>query len=431
MAKKLVVNGMILTFADEQFRWMNGSLAVDNGQIAAIGEKPGDWEGDDVEVIDAKGKLVLPGLINTHGHAAMALLRGYADDLPLHVWLQDKIWPIEARFDAAHVATGTQLAMLEMIRTGTTCFADMYSDEEAVAAKVEEAGMRASLALGVIGLCSDDEAKEKINRSKAFVKTWHKQAQGRVTTMLAPHAPYTCPPDFLMRLVEASHELDVPLHIHVSETAKEVEDHVKHYGKRPVEHLLELGVFDRPTLVAHAVHVNAEEIAIFLQKGAGISHNPGSNLKLGSGIAPVPQMLHEGLHVSLGTDGPASNNNLDMFEEIRLAALIHKGRQMAPLAVPADIALKMGTIYGAECLQLADQVGSLEVGKRADFIMVDAEQAHFYPRHDLISHLVYSASGADVTDVYVNGKALMRNREFLTIDKERVIAEAVRLAEKF
>ncbi|PTX59946.1 5-methylthioadenosine/S-adenosylhomocysteine deaminase [Melghirimyces profundicolus] len=420
--KRLLTHARILTMKKGDSPVRDGYLLMNGDTIAQVGEgnPPSDWD----EVTDMKGRLILPGFINTHGHAAMTLLRGYADDLPLQTWLEDKMWPIEGKFGPRQVKWGTSLAVIEMIRGGTTCFADMYDHMEEVARVVEETGIRASLCRGVIGLGNEAEREAKRRESVRFVRDWDGQADGRISAMMAPHAPYTCPPAYIEAIVADAAEANVPIHIHLSETRAEVEQNVKDYGLRPVEHLRRLGVFDRPALVAHAVHVTKEEIGILAEHGVKVSHNPGSNLKLGSGIAPVPTMLKRGLRPSLGTDSAASNNNLDMLEEIRLAALIHKGAHMDPEAVPAETALEMGTLYGAESLFWDHEIGTLEPGKKADLISLDLDGAHMQPPHDLLSHVVYAAGSADVQDVFVNGRPLMRNRELLTIDEERVKFEA-------
>jgi len=241
---------------------------------------------------------------------------------------------------------------------------------------------------------------------------------------MSPHAPYTCPPAFIERFVQAAHDLDLPMHTHMSETAAEVEQNVRDYGVRPVEHLDRLGVFGRPTLVAHAVHLNDDEIALLAERGVAVSHNPASNLKLASGVARVPDMLRAGVTVSLGTDGAASNNNLDIFDEIRLAALIHKGVSGDPTAVPAREALKLGTAYGAKAIWQADLFGMLRPGMRADIIAVDIDQPQYYPRTDLVSHLVYAGSGRDVKHVWIDGVQVVRNRVCTRLDEERIAAEA-------
>ncbi|WP_309862407.1 amidohydrolase [Desmospora profundinema] len=401
----------------------DAAMLVDGDRIAWVGNGlPPKQEWD--ELVDMKDRLLLPGWVNTHNHAAMTLLRGYADDLPLQIWLEKHMWPMEARFQAQQVQAGTRLAVLEMIRGGTTCFADMYDHMDEVAQVVADSGIRARLCRGVIGLGSEVERRSKLEEAVQFVRDWDGGADGRITTMLGPHAPYTCPPDYIRQIVEQAESLDQPIHTHLSETMAEVEQNVNDYGVRPVEHLDRLGVFRRPTLVAHAVHVNDEEIALLADRGVKISHNPGSNLKLGSGIAPISLMFRYGLKPALGTDGAASNNNLDLLGEIQLAALIHKGAEQNPEAVPAIQALAMGTRFGAEALFLEKEIGTLEPGKKADFISVDLTGPHMQPAHDLVSHLVYAASSADVQDVYVDGRPLMRNRQLLTLDEEKIRWEA-------
>ncbi|GGE11684.1 5-methylthioadenosine/S-adenosylhomocysteine deaminase [Marinithermofilum abyssi] len=420
--KRLFTNASILTMTSREVL-RNQSMAVEGDRITYIGDQPPRAAEYD-EVIDMSGKLLMPGWVNTHGHAAMTLLRGYADDLPLQTWLEEKMWPMEARFGDEQVYWGTALAVLEMIKGGTTCFADMYDHMDQVAKVVKESGIRARLCRGSIGLGSEEEQQAKWEESVRFAKDWHRQADGRITTMMAPHAPYTCPPAYIERFVASAKELDLPIHTHMSETQKEVDWNVKEYGVRPVEHLRRLGVFDLPCLVAHAVHLTDEELDILAEYDVKISHNPGSNLKLGSGIARVPEMLQKGIRPSLGTDGAASNNNLDMLEEVQLAALIHKGASRNPEAVPAFTALQMGTVFGAEALFLEKEIGTLEPGKKADFITVDLSGPHMQPQHDLVSLLAYSASRDDVQDVYVNGDPVMRNRECLTLDEEKIRYQA-------
>ncbi|SMO43415.1 amidohydrolase family protein [Melghirimyces algeriensis] len=426
--KQLLKNARILSMGQDNQILDDAYLLIDGSMIAQIGSGQPP-EGID-EVVDMKDRLLLPGLINTHSHAAMTLLRGFADDLPLQTWLEEKMWPIEGRFGPEQVKWGTALAVVEMIRSGVTCYADMYDHMDEVAQVTVEAGLRARLCRGVIGLGSSEEQENKRREAVQFARNWNGAGEGRITTMLAPHAPYTCPPDYIERIVSDAEDLNLPIHIHMSETRAEVETNVKEYGVRPVEHLERLGVFNRPTLVAHAVHVTEEEIQMLAEYGVKISHNPGSNLKLGSGIAPIPAMLKAGIRPSLGTDGAASNNNLDMLEEIRLAALIHKGVQEDPEAVPAETALRMGTSFGAEALFLDHAIGTLEPGKQADLISVDLTGAHMQPPHDLLSHIVYSAGRDDVRDVYVDGIPLMQNGELCTLDEEKIRYEALQAFEE-
>lgn len=402
--------------------YVEGVMVIKGDRIDYVGPEKQDSISKDARIIDGRHKLYMPGLVNTHGHAAMTLLRGVGDDLALQVWLEEKMWPNEAKFTSEDVKWGTLLAILEMMKGGTTCFVDMYDHMNEVALAVEQSGMRGCLTRGVIGLCPPDVQDAKLAEAKQFARDWHGKADGRITTMMAPHAAYTCPPDYIERIVEAAHELNLPLHTHMSETAAEVEQNVKQYGSRPPEHLAKLGVFSRPCLVAHGVHLTDEEIALLQKHDVRISHNPGSNLKLASGIARVPDLLKAGIKVSLGTDGAASNNNLDMFEEMRLAALIHKGVSGDPVSIPAEQALRMGTLEGAQSIWLED-VGSLKQGMKADFIALDADQPHLLPKSNYLSHVVYSASANDVTDVYVNGKQIVRDRQCLTLDEEKIKAE--------
>ncbi|MCF6093341.1 amidohydrolase [Microaerobacter geothermalis] len=430
---RLLIKGVTIVTMNHQNEIIkNGAMLVEDGIITYVGSESGltvDQLNEANIIKNESSKVMLPGLINTHGHAAMSLLRGYADDLPLQEWLQEKMWPMEGQFTSDHVKWGAQLAMVEMLKSGTTCFVDMYDHMDQVAEGVELSGMRAVLTRGVIGLCSEEERQRKLQEAFDFARNWHGQAGGRITAMMSPHSSYTCSPEYILQIMNKAADLHLPVHIHMSETMREVEQNVKEYGKRPVQHLLDLGVFSHPVLVAHAVHINEEEMTIMAENNVHVSHNPGSNLKLGSGIAPVPRMLEKGISVSLGTDSAASNNNLDLFEEIRLAALIHKGVSHDPTVIPASVALKMGTIYGAESIFIQD-IGSLEVGKKADFILLDTKQAHFHPEHDIISQLVYSASGQDVTDVYVEGKQVVNHGQCLYLDEERIIYEVNRLVSK-
>ncbi|MCZ8521411.1 MULTISPECIES: amidohydrolase [Paenibacillus] len=422
MKKTRIDNGIFITM-DEGNPVVHGTMIIEGNRIAYIGGAPEGEFGETEERIDGKGKVFLPGFVNTHSHAAMSLLRGYGDDMALQLWLQEKMWPMEAKFTAGDVRSGTLLSILEMVKGGTTTFVDMYDHMNEVAKAVQESGLRACLTRGVIGLCPRDVQDAKLEEAVRFAKDWHQGADGRITAMMSPHAPYTCPPDYIERIVAAAHDLDLPIHTHMSETAREVQENVDQYGARPVAHLEKLGVFTRPTLLAHGVHLTDEEIGTLKQYDVRVSHNPNSNLKLASGVARVPELMKAGVLVSLGTDGAASNNNLDMLEEIRLAALIHKGVSGDPVAVPAWDALKLGTADGARSIWLED-VGVLKEGCKADFIAMDIDQPHFFPRTNLVSHVVYSASSRDVTDVCIDGKWIVRNRECLTLDEEKIMHEA-------
>lgn len=430
MTKRIIINATIITMDSNNTLIKNGAIGIENGKIIYVGENIEDTSHYD-EVYDAKANYVLPGLINTHGHTPMSLLRGFADDLPLQQWLETKMWPLEGQYTKEHTKWGANLSIVEMLKTGTTTFVDMYDNMDVVADAVDVSGMRARLCRGMIGLATEEVQQQKLTEAAKFVRDWQGKADGRITTMMSPHSAYTCPPKFIEKIVEQAKILNVPIHTHMSETLFEVELNVKDYGYRPVKHLEKLGVFDCPTLVAHAVHVNEEELDILAKYDVRVSHNIISNLKLGSGVAPLPKMLEKGIVVSLGTDSSASNNNLDLFEELKQVAILHKGIQNDATLIPATTALEMATIAGAKSLWLEDQTGSIEVGKEADIIVLNTKQVFFQPSHDPVSHVVYSASGRDVKDVFIQGKQVVKNGECLTVDEEKVIFEANRMFSKF
>lgn len=422
--KQLFYNGVIVT-GEKGKIVKNGFIVVDNGVITAVesGDPTEEYSTID-DKINLKGNWLLPGLINTHGHIGSTLLRGFGDDLPLSVWLKTKMWPMEGKFTEETIQTASSLAILEMLKSGTTTFLEMYHLHLDLTARlVQKSGIRSVMTRGMIGLCSKSEQETKLAEAVELNKTLRTIGEGRITTMLAPHAPYTCPPEFLEMIVGEAKRHQLPIHIHLSETAQEVDEHVIKYKKRPVSHLAELGVFDVHTLIAHGVHLNEEELDILAKYNVAVSHNPNSNLKLGSGIANVPKMLQKNILVAIGTDSAASNNNLDMFQEMRMAALIHKGNKEDPTVVSAKEALLMATYNGSKALKL-DHIGLIEKGKDADFIIIDSKRPHLQPSEHVVSHLVYSASGADVLDVYVKGVCLVRNKECLSLDEEKIIFEA-------
>lgn len=389
---------------------------------------PEDVEGiSSDEVIDGKGMLALPGLINTHTHVAMTLFRSYADDLALMDWLQNMIWPAEAHLDDDIVYWGSMLAFAEMIRGGTTAFCDMYMFMESCAKAAEKAGIRGNIARGLAGVTPNGE--KALEENIRLYQDWNNACDGRIRVMLGPHAPYTCPPEYLKKVRDASEKYGIPIHIHLAETKGEVETCIEKFGITPIALMNQIGLFDRPTLAAHCVHVNEEDIQIMAEKHVCVAHNPGSNLKLASGIAPVPKMRSAGITVGLGTDGASSNNKLDMFAEMRLAALIHKAAALDPFAVKADEAMQMGTAEGAKCLGY-DDLGALDEGKLADLILIDRSGYHWKPRFNSISLAVYAGNSMDVDTVIVNGRLLMRGKELLTIDKEQLDFETERVTKK-
>lgn len=402
-----------------------GAIAVEDDRLAYVGPEtdlPPAWEAE--ETIAAEDMVALPGLVNCHTHAAMTLFRGYADDLPLRRWLEEKIWPLEGKLDKEDIYWGTQLALVEMIRSGTTTFADMYFHMEVVAQAVVEAGLRACLSQGLIGM--QDVLGLRLKAGESLAREWQGAGEGRITIMLGPHAPYTCAPDYLIKVAERAARLGVGLHIHLAETKQEVEEIRSKYGLPPVAHVAKLGLFQVPTLAAHCVHLTEEEIGILAQNEVGVAHCPESNLKLASGVAPVPALLAAGAVVGLGTDGAASNNNLDLLEETRTAALLAKGISGDPTALKAEEALAMATINGAKALKLEKDIGSLEVGKKADIILLKTCGAHWQPRNEVVAHLVYSARGSDVDTVIVNGRVIMADGQLQTLDEERIYSEVNR-----
>ena len=394
-------------------------IVIEGNKITSIGKAPADLKADNV--INAKGKLAVPGFVNAHTHASMTLLRSYADDMNLMDWLNNMIWPIEAKMRKKDIYAGAMLAAVEMIKTGTTTFADMYGDMEQVAQMTIESGLRGVLSRGIIGVAPNGEQAFKEN--KELFDNYHGSADGRITVMFGPHAPYTCPPDFLRRVAEAAKARKADVHIHLSETKGEVDDCLKNYGKTPMEIMEDTGIFDCGTLGAHCVWLSDKDIEIMAKHNVRVAHNPGSNMKLASGIAPVPQLLKAGVCVGLGTDGASSNNNLDMLEEIRLAALLHKVHTLDPLAVPAFEALKMGTEYGAKAVGL-ENLGRLEAGAIADITLFDMSGYAWQPKFDLISLLVYSAPSNSADTVIVDGRVLMEKGELKTLDEEKIIYEA-------
>ena len=415
-----LIKNAVLLLPDGKTR--QGDLAVEGNRIRAVGKVPEDFSWD--KMVDGSGKLAAPGFVNGHTHAAMTLLRSYADDMALMDWLQDKIWPVEDRMTEDDLYWGTMLAAVEMIRTGTTAFADMYGPYvDGVARAVIDSGLRGILARGIVAVAPG--AEEKLEDSVRLYRTYHGAEDGRITVMLSPHAIYTCPPEFISKLADKAKMLGADVHIHMSETRGEVEDCLKNYGKRPFAHVESTGLFENGTLAAHCVYLDDEDLEIIKKHDIRVVHNPGSNLKLASGIAPVQRLLKEGVCVGLGTDGASSNNNLDMLEEVRLAALLSKVETMDPQAVPAFQAIRMGTELGARAAGLKD-VGRIEEGYKADIVLYSMDGPEWHPCHNPVSLLAYSANGGAVDTVLVDGRVLMEKKKLLTIDEEKVYFEVER-----
>ncbi len=426
MKSVLITGATIVTMDDQQPEHFCGDLLVEEDNIAAIVARPELIDPNRADrVIEGNNLIVLPGLINTHGHAAMTLFRGYADDLPLMRWLEDKIWPAENSLTSDDVYWGTLLAIAEMLKGGTTTFTDMYFFMDRVAEAVAESKIRAMLSRGLagVGLAGGKMIKE----AKNLINNWQGKENGRINTALGPHAPYTCPPKFLEKVMDLASQTGRPLQIHLSETSGEVERCRKEHGYTPVELMENIGLFQFEVIAAHCVHLSGEDIPILARRGVGVAHNPGSNLKLGSGIAPLTALLQAGIKVALGTDGAGSNNNLDMWEEISLAALLSKGVHQDPTVIPAKVALKMATSEGAEVLRIP-RLGKLKEGYRADLVGIRSNAPHLKPIFDPLAHLVYTAAAADVSLVMVDGQILVDNGQLTVLDEERIMFEASRRA---
>jgi 5-methylthioadenosine/S-adenosylhomocysteine deaminase len=433
----IIRNAEILTM-DQDFNVFNpGALAIKGTAIEAVGLEVDILRDYSAALIhDSKGKILMPGFVNAHTHVPMASLRGLADDLRLDVWLMGYMMPVEREFVSPDfVSLGTRLAYSEMIRSGITSFADMYYFEEDVAKATAEIGMRAVCSQTVLKFPTPDAQffEESLEMSRDFISRW--KNHDLIVPSVAPHAPYTCTPEILRATAALAAEFDVPLHTHLAETAVEVENMRRENRMPVIPYVKKQNLFDAKVLAAHCVHVDDGEMHTLLHSGAGIAHNPSSNLKLSSGVAPVKRMLDIGLNVGIGTDGPASNNDLDMFEEMRLTSFLQKGYSGDPTTLPARTTLLMATRLGAQALHIGHLTGSLEPGKRADLILIDIDPLHNSPRfrHDpngSYAQIVYAAKATDVKDVMVNGKWLMREQQLIGVNEADLLLHSREYASK-
>lgn len=436
-ADVLFTNAHILTMDEDFTQYHHGALAVKGDSILAVGpEEEIKAQYDAPQVVDCGGKILMPGLVNAHTHVPMTLLRGLADDLRLDVWLLGYMWPVEREFVSPEFCRlGTLIACAEFIKGGVTAFADMYFFEDDVAQATAEAGLRGVCGQSVLKFPTSDSPsfEDALARARLFIQKW--KGHPLIVPSVAPHAPYTTTPEILKACAQLAAEFDVPLQIHISETALEVENMREENGMPVVPYVKKQGLFDAKVLAAHCVHIDEGEMRTLLHARAGVAHNPSSNLKLASGFAPVSKMLESGLNVGIGTDGPASNNDLDMFEEVRLAAFLAKTVSNDPTSLPAPQALAMATRIGAQAMHIGDITGSLVPGKRADLILVDLSPLHNSPRFDrdpngAYAQIVYAGKSTDVTDVMVNGQWLMRDRQLLTLNEAELLAQAAEYARK-
>ena len=377
------------------------------------------------KVIDATDKILLPGLVNTHTHLSMTLFRGLADDLSLDEWLNDNIWPIEANLNGYYCYIGALLGAVELIKSGTTTFSDMYFYMEDVAKAVDESGLRAVLAYGMIDFGDEEKRKAEIEENMKLFNNCNDTADGRIKVFLGPHSPYTASEELLKEVRRLADEYNIGIHIHVSETQKEIDDVSAEKGLRPFEYLNSIGLLGPDVVCAHSVWLSDREIEIIKEKGVKISHNPCSNMKLASGIAPVSKLLENDICVAIGTDGASSNNNLDLIEELKTASLLQKVSTLDPKVLTSDEAIAMGTISGARALGLDDEIGTVEVGKKADLILIDTNCANMVPDSStLSSNIIYSANGSNVDTTICNGKVLMENRKLTTLDEMEIYQKA-------
>jgi len=424
--KILVEKANVMLFTDEGINIKQCDIAIEGGKITSIGKAPEGFL--PIKKIDARCMIAMPGLINTHTHLPMSLLRNYADDMPLMDWLERKVWPVESRLSEEDIYWGSMLSIAELIMSGTTCFNDMYEFADSVAQAAFDSGIRGFVANTLFDRTRI--ADKGLSKTEDLFRKWSRTSEGRVGVMVAPHAPYTCSDDYLVEAARAARELGTGLHIHLSESRAEVAQSLERNKRTPVRHLYELGVFEGRTLAAHCVHVTSEDMELLAQNNVCVLNNPASNLKLGNGFAPVEAMMQNGICVSLGTDGACSNNSQNMLEDMKLAALINKGVGENPQALSADRVIKMATVSGANALGIGSVTGSLEEGKAADIILVDMKAANMQPVHNMASAIVYSAQAADVDTVIVNGKILMENRMLTTINLDYVKKKALESANR-
>ncbi len=424
----LLKNAQAVTMSKDSQVLQNCCIGISEGKIDYLGQCKEGLENFYTKIIDCKGKTVMPGLINAHNHAAMTMFRNYADDMKLMEWLFEKIFPLEDKLTDEAVYWSTMLAIAEMLRSGTTTFSDMYFLMDNVVKAVEESGIRAMLSRGLHGdapNADDYRFKENIELFERYNNSFN----GRIKVMFGPHAIFTCTIPYIKMVYEKAKEIGTTIQIHVAETKEEVRDCIEKHGVTPVKLLYDAGVLDETVVAAHCVNVTDEDISMLAEKRVNVVHNPGSNMKLASGIAPVVKMLNKGINVCLGTDGASSNNNLDMLEEVRMATYLQKVHTDNPTALPVDTVLSMATVNGAKALGI-NAAGILEVGMKADIIVLNTEKPQYYPKYNVKSAIVYSGSSQDVETVIIDGRVVMEKGVILTFDEERVLYETQKWSEK-
>ncbi|MBN1947756.1 MAG: amidohydrolase [Bradymonadales bacterium] len=416
-----ITNASVITL-DERGTVLTGTdIAIANGKIVALGILPDDFTPH--TVIDGSNRVAMPAFFNAHTHAAMTLVRGWADDLPLDRWFNERIWVAESNLTAEDVYWGASLAAAEMIRSGTVGFADHYFYMDQVARVVEQAGLKASLAWCVFGIGADKEIGTDLTGSLQFIRHWHGAADGRIKTVLGPHSPYVCPPEFLEQVAKYAGEFSTGIHLHLSESEEQVANSLDRFGLSPTALLAQIGIFDHSTIAAHCIHLAEGDLEILAERGVHVVQCPNCHFKLGMGVTDVPAMLRLGINVCLGTDGTASNNDLDMLEEARLASFMQKNHRRDPEVLGNDTVLRLATANGARALGFPDS-GTIAVGRPADLILFDFDKPHLRPRHNLVSNIIYSAKSPDITHVIADGRLLLDDGALTTLDEERILYEA-------
>lgn len=425
MSKILICNINILDFSIRNEGVKKVNILIEGNKIKSASKNIEKSPSEEIKIIDGKDKLAFPGLINCHTHIPMVLMRGYADDLPLDIWLNKKIFPTEKKLDPEAIYIGALHGMAELIRTGCTTFVDMYFFMEEVASAVKTSGLRSILSLGILGI----NGKKGLTDSENFFSRFNNYAGGRVKVLLGPHAPYTCSPEYLKEVAVLSKRLSSGVHIHLNETKKEVEELTKEFGKPPILKVSETGLLDGKVVAAHCVYLTNEEMEVLKEKNVLVVHNPSSNMKLASGIAPVQKMLNKGINLSIGTDGAASNNSLNMWHEMRLTSLLSKVSTLNPTALPAREILKMVTSIPGKYLW-DGAIGEIKEGNLADLILIDLNKTNLIPAFSLESNLVYATYGNEIDTVIVDGNIIMENNKILSFDEEIVKKEAMKHAER-
>ncbi len=425
--KTLIKNVDALTLDPAGTVLLNTHVALDGAHILAVGDVPRDFVPD--QVIDGYNHVAVPGFFNAHCHAAMTFERGWAEDLPLDRWFNERIWVAESALTSEDVYWGAALAACEMLRSGCVGFNDHYFYMDRVAEVVEQAGMKATLTWCQFGVGADKEVGSDLNGTLAFIDRWQGQADGRLRTVLGPHSPYLCPPGILREVSVLAREHQLPLHIHLAESPEQMANSLQAHGLTPTAHLAACGIFDVPCVAAHALYLNEADVALLARHGVTVAHCPITYMKLAMGISDLQPLLDAGVNVALGTDGPGSNSDMDMKAAIRFAPLLQKYHTRNAEALAGDLPLRLATANGARAMGFPES-GVLAPGRAADVVLFDFDQPHLYPRHNLVANLVHSARGSDVSHVFVDGRLLYREGEFLTLDVDRIMAEAERHARR-